>query len=169
MSSAVDEFTLDEPDVVSALLLPLEKHTLLVPMAAVAEVTSYDHPVLPLAIQDDRFYGWITWRDQQLPLFSFEGLLGEAPLPLTPQSRVVIFNAIGAAEDRGFYGLVVQGYPQRVNILDTDDTRSELESTDVGCLLYEIKIAEQQALIPDFECLEALSMELRKPDAIRSQ
>ncbi len=169
MSNAVDEFILDEPDVVSAFLLPIEKHTLMVPMAAVAEVTNYDMTVLPLAKQDDRFYGWITWRDQQLPLFSFEGLLDETPLPLTPQSRVVIFNAIGAAEHRGFYGLVVQGYPQRVNILDTDDARSTLEPSDVSCLLYEIEVAKQSALIPDFEYLEALSMELPRPDAIRSQ
>ena len=161
MSNAVDELLLDGSEAVSALLLVLANKSLLVPLSAVAEVTNNDMTITPLEEPDDRFYGWITWRDQQLPLLSFEGLLGARPLPLTAQTRVVILNAIGAAAERGFYGLVVQGYPQRVNIVETDDAPI-VKSKDVPGVLYEV-IEGEAALIPDFEYLEKLSIGIPAP------
>jgi chemosensory pili system protein ChpC len=162
MSNAVDELLLDGPDEVSALLLALANKSLLVPLSAVAEVTNNDMTITPMENPDDRFYGWITWRDQPLPLLSFEGLSGETPLPLTTQSRVVILNAIGAAAERGFYGLVVQGYPQRVNVVDSDEGLVE-KSKDIPGVLYEV-VEGELALIPDFEYLERLSIEIPSPD-----
>ncbi|PCH51460.1 MAG: hypothetical protein COC20_05655 [Cellvibrionales bacterium] len=161
MSNAVDELLLDGSDAVSALLLVLANNSLLVPLSAVAEVANNDMAIAPLENPDDRFYGWIMWRDQQLPLLSFEGILGETPVPLTAQSRVVILNAVGAAAERGFYGLVVQGYPQRVNIVDNDEELTK-KLEDIPGVLYQV-VQEEAALIPDFEYLERLSIGIHAP------
>ena len=161
MSNAVDELLLDGSDAVSALLLVLANNSLLVPLSAVAEVANNDMAITPLENPDDRFYGWIMRRDQQLPLLSFEGILGETPVPLTAQSRVVILNAVGAAAERGFYGLVVQGYPQRVNIVDNDEELTK-KLEDIPGVLYQV-VQEEAALIPDFEYLERLSIGIHAP------
>ena len=158
MNDIADELLLDGPGEISALFLHLASRCLLVPMAAVAEVTNDDMEIIPLDEPDDRFYGSVNWRGVQLLLLSFEALSGGRRQALTAESRVVILNAIGPGKARGFYGLVVQGYPQRVNIIDTDETQSIAQSNnEVPGALYEVVVMGQKALIPDFDYLEALS------------
>lgn len=164
MNDITDELFLNEPEEISALFLHLTSDSLLVPMAAIAEVTNDDMEIMPLDEPDDRFYGSVSWRGLQLPLLSFEALSGGRRQTLSAESRVVILNAIGPGKVRGFYGLVVQGYPQRVNIVDIEETQPiARQKSGVPGVLYEVVVMGQLALIPDFEFLETLSMEALAP------
>ncbi|MBV1932212.1 MAG: chemotaxis protein CheW [Porticoccaceae bacterium] len=163
MNNITDELLLDGPEEISALFLHLASDSLLVPMAAVAEVTNEDMEIIPLDEPDDRFYGSISWRGLQLLLLSFEALSGGRREALSTESQVVILNAIGPGKTRGFYGLVVQGYPQRVNIVDTEEAQPIARQSRVPGALYEVVVVGQLALIPDFDFLETLCAEVRLP------
>lgn len=155
MNDVVDELLSEAQREVAALFLPLSCDTLLVPMAAVAEVTNEQMPISPLGHPDKRFYGWISWRGQQLALLSFEALSGDEPVPYSTGSHVVILNAAGAARNHGFYGLLIQGYPQRIDIADSEDVRPEVRPTNRQGVLYELVINGEFAYIPDFELMES--------------
>lgn len=143
--------------------LHLASGTLLVPMAAIAEVANDNIEVTPLDEPDSRVYGSISWRGTQLLLLSFEALSGGRREALSIESRVVILNAIGSGKERGFYGLAIQGYPQRVDIVDTEDAQPITRLSRVPGVLCEVVIHGQLALIPDFEALEALNTEVPLP------
>lgn len=155
MNDVVDELLSKGQREVAALFLPLSCQTLLVPMAAVAEVTNEQMPISPLGHPDKRFYGWVSWRGQQLALLSFEALSGNERFPYSADSHVVVMNAAGAARNHGFYGLLIQGYPQRIDIIDSEGARTEVKSSDRPGILYELVIDGQFAHIPDFEHMES--------------
>lgn len=160
MSGVVDELLSKAKREVAALFLTLSCDTLLVPMAAVAEVTNEQMPIKPLGHPDKRFYGWVNWRGQQLPLLSFEALSGHERFPYSADSHVVILNAAGAARNHGFYGLLIQGYPQRIDIVDAEDVRPEVREADRPGVLYELVINGEFAYIPDFEYMESAVAEV---------
>ena len=163
MNELTDELLLEGVEEVSALFLRLASDSLLVPMAAIAEVTNDEMNIVPLDEPDSRCYGWVNWRGLELLLLSFEAVSGGRPPTFTKESRVVILNAIGCGKARGFYGLVVQGYPQRVNIVDTDEAQPLAKQSAVPGALYEVVVEGQLALIPDFEYLESLSAGIPVP------
>lgn len=163
MNNIADGLLLEEPEEVSALFLHLTSDSLLVPMAAIAEVTNDDMEIIPLDEPDDRFYGSVSWRGLQLPLLSFEAVSGGRRQALTAESRVVILNAIGPGQARGFYGLVIRGYPQRVDIVDTDEAQPISRQSGMPGVLYQVVVMGQSARIPDFEFLETLCAEMPIP------
>ena len=151
------------PTQVNALLLPVAHAPLLVPMAAVAEVAKADMPITPLQEEQESFYGWISWRNQRLPLLSFEGISGSGKRPLTGASRLVILNAIGVAAPRGFYGLVLEGFPRPVKISSTQDGQHAEKMTGPPGVLYNLVVNTEEVLIPDFDLFEALSFQAPLP------
>lgn len=144
--------------VVNALLLPVVDTSLLVPMSAVAEVVGSGISVSLLNKPDPKIHGWISWRNQYLPLLSFEGIIGTPPRTFTNDSLVVILNAIELASSRGFYGLVLQGLPHRVKIADTDSNVA-VSKVDLQGVAYDAGSIGEPAVIPDFKFLEKISVE----------
>lgn len=68
---------------VSCLLLPLLGTTLVVPNVTVAEMAPMT-PVQEVAGTPDWFVGFYHWRNQKVPLLSYEVLNGGARYPLNP-------------------------------------------------------------------------------------
>ncbi len=164
MNGRHSELAIEEgPTQVNALLLPVAHAPLLVPMVAVAEVAKADIPITPLQQEQESFYGWISWRDQRLPLLSFEGISGTGKRPLTGASRLVILNAIGVAAPRGFYGLVLEGFPRPVKISSTEDGQHVEKLTGLPGVLYNLAVNGEEVLIPDFDLFEALSLQAPLP------
>jgi len=159
-----DELPLDGFLRVNALLLPVATTPLLVPMSAIAEIVSDDISITPFEAKDERFYGWIRWRNQTLPLLSFEGLSGTTQLPFTAASHIVILNAIGDASKSSFYGLVLQGFPRRIDIANSGGTRPIEKQKDVPGVLYNAELGAELVRIPDFEFLEMLIAEAPAPN-----
>lgn len=153
----------ENPTLVNALLLPVAYLPLLAPMAAVAEVAKADMPITPLQQEHESFYGWISWREQRLPLLSFEGISGTGKRPLTGASRLVILNAIGVAAPRGFYGLVLEGFPRPIKISSIDDGQHLEKLSGVEGILYKLAVNGEEVLIPDFDRFEELSLQAPLP------
>jgi len=134
----------------TALLLPLADRTLVLPNVAVAELIGYQFGQ-PAPDRPAWHLGHITWRNQVLPLVSFEAACGAAPV-VGAQARIVVLNAVGGSPLR-FIGLLVQGVPRSCRL------DSQLSYVDVPLAPLElaaVQVGEQVAKVPDLVGIERL-------------
>lgn len=148
------------PDQVNCLLLPVTGRQLLVPVTTVAEVIS---PVMPP--QDSRaegaFYGWINWRDQSLPLISYEVLCCSQPrLPWGEVAKIAVLNAIGRASSSGFYALALSASPRPVTVFP-DTALHEPEHSGAAAPKLRALLEEGEAEVPNVDYLEDVVATLR--------
>ncbi len=134
----------------TGLLLPLADRYLLLPNVAVAELIGYQQAVAAPA--DPAWsLGRISWREQQVPLISFEATsTGRAVIG--ERARIVVLNAVGRSRLR-FIALLVQGIPRSCKL------DNQLNYVDVPLQPLElaaVQVAEQVARVPDLDALERL-------------
>jgi len=139
-----------------SLLVPLSEDRLIVPRACVAEVVRYSAPAV-----DEGAHRWmlgsVNWNGRQLPVVSFEGLLGKAVPAATGRTRIVVFYASTNQLKTGFFGIITQGFPQLVRV---NRDVLKLHTTDGwpsgAPVLGRVKMINEYPLIPNLEKLEAL-------------
>ncbi len=138
-------------DRVSGLVLTLENRQLLVPITAVAEVVNtIETPQEDAA--GGALYGWINWREERIPLLSFEALAGGQRPALDSGDRMVVLNAIEDVAEQGFYALLLQALPHPLQI--TPETRLEQDHSD-ALILMETAVEDGTAAVPDLAAVEA--------------
>ena len=145
-----------DTDELYSLLVPLTEDRLIVPRACVAEVVRFSQPEHEQGAHK-WMLGTVNWNGRQLPVISFEGLLGkEVPVP-TGRTRIVVFYAGAGQLKTGFFGVLTQGFPQlvRVNrdVLSLHTTEGWPADAPVLC---RVKMINEFPLIPDLESLEEL-------------
>jgi len=140
------------PDRVSCLIAPLADRKLLLPITAVAEVVSTFSAPDGTGAQGS-LYGWLNWRDQRIPLLSFEAAAGGEKQPLQSESRMAVLNAIGDAGGLGYYGIVLQGLPNPVQV--NGESLRETDSGKQKMILSDAQLGEETLSIPDLLALEA--------------
>ncbi len=148
MNTAADE--------VYSLLIPLTGDRLIVPRACVAEVVRFGAPKRSEGSQPWHL-GAVNWNGRDLPVVSYEGLIGkDVPVP-TGRTRIVVFVASTGELKTGFFGITTQGFPQlvRVNrdVLKLEATEGWPEGAPALC---RVKMINEFPLIPDLERLEYL-------------
>ncbi len=145
-----------EPEELYSLLVPLAEDRLIVPRACVVEVVRFARPDHEAGAHD-WMLGTVNWNGRDLPVVSFEGLLGKAVPSTTGRTRIVVFYASSGQLKTGFFGVLTQGFPQlvRVNrdVLQLHTTEGWHEDAPVLC---RVKMINEFPLIPDLEKLEAL-------------
>lgn len=136
-----------------SLLIPLGEERLIVPRSCVAEVVRYT-PSADAAGDAGWLRDTLTWREREVPVLSFEAMLGESVPPVGGRTRVVIFNPL-QGPDCPTYGMLAQGFPQMVRV------NSEVVQPDPGYqvaddvpVICRITMLSETALIPDLEMLE---------------
>lgn len=138
-----------------AVLMALAGDMLLLPNAAIAEVVARD------AVQPDvRLPAWlagfIEWNSRRLPVLRFEVLNGGAMPTDSRRERVVIINSNGRHLPSGQFALLTQAYPHLVTL-----TRAALQAEPLRAgdrdelVLSRARVANQVALIPDLDVIEA--------------
>ncbi len=141
-----------------SLLVPLRDDRLIVPRSCIAEVVRYA-PQSDAESGDDWLRDTIVWRDREVPVLSFEAMLGTKVPEVSGRTRIVVFNPL-AGDNCPAYGLMAQGFPQmvRVNseVVQSDQGYRVAEDSPVIC---RISMLNEYALIPDLEMLESLLME----------
>lgn len=137
-----------------SLLIPLREERLIVPRSCVAEVVRYTPT--SSADADAWLRDTINWREQEIPVISFEALLGLEQPKAGGRTRAVIFNPISGSAACPPYGVLAQGFPQmvRVNseVVQADQAYKPADEVPVIC---RINMLSEQALIPDLEMLES--------------
>lgn len=137
-----------------AVMIALAGDTLLLPNAAVAEVVSAD-----ALIRHDEGPAWLlgfyNWNARRVPVLSLEVLNGGPKPPSSRRERLIIVNSLGSHLAGGVVAFLAQSYPHLITLNRaairslplTDKDRPEL-------VLTRVKIANSEALIPDFETIE---------------
>jgi len=145
-----------EHDELYSLLVPLAEDRLIVPRACVAEVVRFSRPDTEPGAHD-WMLGSVNWSGRQLPVVSFEGMLGKEVPATTGRTRIVVFYASSGKLGGGFFGVLTQGFPQlvRVNrdVLNLHTTEGWPPSAPVLC---RVKMINEFPLIPDLEKLEMM-------------
>ena len=139
-----------------SLLVPLTDDRLIVPRTCVAEVVRYSKPD-----QKEGSHNWMlgtmNWSGRQVPVVSYEGVLGKDIPVATGRTRIVIFLAITGQLKAGYFGVLKQVFPQlvRVNrdVLKLDATEGWPADAPVLC---RVKMINEYPLIPDLEKLELM-------------
>ncbi|MDR3417847.1 MAG: chemotaxis protein CheW [Nevskia sp.] len=142
------------PQQLYAVLVALQSDTLLLPNLAVAEVVAMQN-LRPLSGSPAWFAGLLSWQGLELPVARFELLNnGGADLP-GRRTRIAIINAVSTRLSAGRYGLLAEGYPHLVTLNRAALRPAELRPQDSpGLVLSRVKVASQEALIPNLERIE---------------
>ncbi|MFQ6575380.1 chemotaxis protein CheW [Pseudomonas sp. UM16] len=134
----------------TGLLLALADRCLVLPNVAVAELIGYQ-PGTPAPEQPQWMLGWIDWRNQRLPLLSFEAACG-GQVQVGDRARIVVLNALGGSRLR-FIAVLVQGIPRSCKL------DSQLNYVDVPLATLElaaVQVGDQVARVPDLPALEQM-------------
>ncbi|PPE75349.1 hypothetical protein C3942_00150 [Solimonas fluminis] len=139
-----------------AVLMALEGDTLLLPNAAVAEVVARDSLQPPDPGAPAWLAGYCDWNNRRVPVISFEAANGSGHNGESRRARVVVLNSFGSHLPSGLLAIVSQGYPHLVTLNRSAVKPLELRPTDrADLVLSRVRIANQEAAIPDLAALEA--------------
>ncbi len=142
-------------DELYAVLMTVHEDIVLLPNAAVAEVLSRD----ALKRSDggpDWLLGHCEWNNRVVPVVRLEALNGGSGSGDPKRERVVVINSLGKHLAGGNVAFVAQGYPHLVTLNRAAMRPLALRDSDRNDLvLGRVRIASQQAFIPNLETVEA--------------
>lgn len=142
-------------DQIYAVLISLEGDTLLLPNAAVVEVISRE-AVRPAAGAPPWLFGHCDWNGRRVPVVSFEALNGAVAPPVSHRTRIVLLHSFGTFLGAAAIALMTQGYPHLITLNRRALRSIPLRTGDRDDLiLSRVRIASQEAVIPDLETIEA--------------
>lgn len=145
--------------VVRCLVLPLNNVSLLVPNTLVAEVIDYK-PSEAAGQMPDWLTGMLAWRGRNLPVISFERLIGRQTALLNEGRRYVVCNTVNPNSHIPFIALEVQGIPHLVMVknemLEPDGKNHQAEPA----VLAHLRLNEESVLVPNMEILEKMLVHL---------
>lgn len=148
-------------DAVHCLLLPIFGEDLLLPNAAVAEVVSYSEPEV-VAEAPEWLLGRIAWRDQYIPLISFEVASGGELPPVLKQSRIAVLNTLNGNSALPYIGVVTQGIPHLQVVQERGIERDEEPADPRTSVADYVTLNGESALVPDLDNLEQRLLRLQK-------
>lgn len=140
---------------VYSLLMPILDGRIIVPRAAVAEVTGYVRPKARPEGAPDFLLGFIDWQGQKIPLVSIEAASGRGVPEHDRRTRIAIVFGIAGRLDPDVFAVVTQGYPYLVRVNENVLQREDMKG-DETLMLARVRMANEKPYIPDFEKLEAL-------------
>lgn len=137
-----------------AVLIALAGDTLLLPNLAVAEVLGAE-PVQPAEAAPTWLRGYLDWNGRRVPVLSFETLNPTAPAE-PRRARIVVLHSPGRRLPVAHLAVVAQAYPHLLPFDRMTATPLPLRDSDRDELvLARVRVAGQEALIPDLDSVEA--------------
>lgn len=141
---------------IHSLEIPLGGVSLLLPSAAIAEVTSYSE-LDPIPGAAPWVLGVFGWRTQAVPVVSFEALLGRAPAAASASSKLVVFYPLAGRRAWEFFALLSAGEP-RPRAIDTETAvaAGSAELPDTPYIAAGLRSETGVLAIPDLDALKAV-------------
>lgn len=137
---------------VASLLIPLQGRMLLAPNVTVAEIVPVSQ-VIPVQDAPAWYLGNCSWREQTIPLLSFEVMNGEEKPGVVNRSRFAVINTTGQHDALPFIAILTQGLPRLARV--TEEEITEREDADKKPFeLMHVSWAGEEAVIPDVEAME---------------
>ncbi|MBL7251154.1 chemotaxis protein CheW [Alloalcanivorax sp. C16-2] len=137
------------PDDIPSLLIPMKGRPWLIPNIVVAEVIPLRQPDRP-GHGPEWLLGWLNWREQEVPLVSFEKLNESGQVTIGTEARIAVINTV--AGQARFYAVVVQGIPRLLRV-DKGDPVEEPGDTGPAESMY-VQVGGDLAVIPDLDAVE---------------
>jgi len=137
---------------VASLLIPIQGRLLLAPNVTVAEIVPVSQ-VIPVADAPAWYLGNCSWREQTIPLLSFEVMNGEDKPGVASRSRFAVLNTTGVNESLPFIAILTQGLPRLARVTEEEITERE-DSDNKPFELMHVSWAGEEAVIPHVEAME---------------
>ena len=142
---------------VASLLIPIQGRLLLAPNVTVAEIVPVSQ-VVPVQDAPAWYLGNCSWREQTIPLLSFEVLNGEDKPGVSQRSRFAVLNTTGQHESLPFIAILTQGLPRLARV--TEEEISEREDADNKAFeQMHVSWAGEEAVIPNVEAMERMFLD----------
>ena len=146
-------------DELYGLLVPLAEERLLLPRITIVEVITWQAPE-KVENAPPWHLGNIQWNGRPIPVISFEALCGHAVPPPGGRTRIAVIVAIGTSLTGGYFGIVMQGFPQLVranaDVVKSDPNHSFSERSPIIC---RVRMLNESPLIPDLPRVEEMISE----------
>ncbi len=149
--------TIHGKDTLHCLLISLQEVKILLPNTAVAEVIGYSLPE-PVEGAPDWLLGNIVWRDETVPLLSFELASGEGKQEIS-NSRIAVLNTLNGNPALPYIAILIQGIPQ-LRLVQEENIHISEEDRKNDVLAAAIDFMGESVLIPDLDGLEQRLLEL---------
>lgn len=141
--------TSELPDNIESLLVPMQGRPWLLPQSALAETLAIRQPDRP-SRGVDWMLGWISWRDQDVPLISFERLNETGQVKIGVGARMVVLNSTHS--EYPFYAVIAQGEPQNVTVASDELMQEPTETGPVEAVFAQM--GETLVVIPDLDAID---------------
>ncbi|MGV6826158.1 MAG: chemotaxis protein CheW [bacterium] len=131
------------------LMVPMSGDSLLVPNALVIEILNYRAPESAAKGKKDWYLGMINWRNLDIPLISFERMIGADYQDAGQRRRIMVCHSFSEKGDNHFLGLVAQGLPRLISL--DEDAMSVLNSSESSKhneIYSHVKVGDYRAYIP---------------------
>jgi chemosensory pili system protein ChpC len=139
----------DLPQDIPSLLVPMYGRPWLVPNIIVAEIIPLRQPDRP-AQGAEWLLGFLNWRDEIIPMISFERLNESGQVNIGPDARIAVINNVSGKVK--FYAVVIQGIPRATRVSSADLVE---EPTDSGpAESMNVQLGGDLAVIPDLDAIE---------------
>ncbi|MFU8836743.1 MAG: chemotaxis protein CheW [Thiohalomonadaceae bacterium] len=152
--SAMSEEALAELKVRCFTLRLHDNMLLLVPNTLVAEVIDYRH-VEGVKNQPSWVSGMLSWRGRNVPLISYERMLGHEPGRGGEDRRHVILNTLNGNSRIPFVAMSIEGMP---HLSMVDDTQLEYAEEDEQqpVVLAQMRHNGEWVMVPNLDVIEKL-------------
>jgi len=139
---------------ISSMLLLLEDRYLLLPGVAVAEIVTF----VPPESEDNEetpfwFLGHIYWRNQRLPLISYEAMLTGGNPNISSRCRIAVMNNTGLSHQLTFFALLLQATPRLLRLAPEDIAVNDEKMIGLGEKMH-VQVVGEEAIVPDITFME---------------
>lgn len=140
---------------ISSMLLPLQDRNLLLPGVSVAEIVTFLPPEQEAGQEDAPpwFFGTILWRNQRVPLVSYEMLMGGSRPYVGGHCRIAVMNNTGLNYQLNFFAMVLQATPRLLRLTQEEIVENADKPVEAGESMH-IYVAGEEAVIPDVSFIE---------------
>lgn len=144
------------PEEVPSLMVPMQGRPWLIPNILVAEVIPLRQPERP-GKGAEWLLGWLDWRDEEIPLISFERLNDSGAVHIGEDARLAVLNTV--TDKLPFYAVVIQGIPRQLRVARNDPVEEPVE-TGPAELAY-VQLGGELATLPDLDAIERALVSLQ--------
>jgi chemosensory pili system protein ChpC len=136
----------------ATLLLPVNGKQLVLPNVTVAEIIPYQE-VEAVDDMPEWYVGMLLWRNQKIPLVSFDTINGEPFNSQNPEQRIAVINSIIDDDRLHFFGIVTEGVPRLMRVM-ADEMSADAGEEPGPAEMSRVMISGERAAIPDIDYIQ---------------
>ena len=133
---------------------------LLVPMSVVAEII-LNQKVVADKNSPTWMFGWINWRNLDIPLIDFAAMQANQPAKdFASSTRILVLNSLLEGHEQRYYGIISQGFPHTLRIEEDSVLAAQNDVELAPCISINIDCDGQLLQLPDFQQIESYLREI---------